>query len=244
MTSFRPIMRMQWKHLLFVHWPIPVEIMRPLIPACFEVDTFDDQAWVGLVPFTMRDVSPVGLPRVPWRGVTDFHECNVRTYVRFGEEVGVYFFSLDAASRLGVWGAKTFFHLPYKNARISLHRHGESIDYRVDRLDPPRATMHCRWSVGEPLPRSQPGELPHFLTERYQLMTTDRAGQPRRCRIAHDLWPLRAAQLVELNDELVAAAGLQVPSSPPLVHHVDHIDVRAGRLETLRKPDGTSEGVG
>ncbi len=234
MTPFRPIMRMQWKHLLFIHWPIPVRLMRPLIPPCFEVDTFDGAAWVGLVPFTMRDVSPVGIPRMPWRGVTDFHECNVRTYVRHGEEAGVYFFSLDAASRLGVWGAKTFFHLPYFNARIGLRRRGETIDYEVDRLDPPRARMRCRWTRGEPLPPSAPDDLPYFLTERYQLFTTDDRGAPFRCPIEHEPWPLREATLDQLDDQLVRAAGLEVPDQAPLLHHVDHLSVRAGRIQRVR----------
>ena len=233
MPALRPILRMRWKHLLFVHWPLEPAVLRPLVPPCFELDTFEGRAYVALVPFTMEDTSPVVLPRVPLRGVTDFHECNVRTYVRRGDEHGVYFFSLDAASRLAVWGARTFFHLPYFNARISLERTGDEIDYHVERTDAPRASLHCRWRAGAALPQSESGELAHFLTDRLQFLTTDRAGKPRRCRIAHEPWPLREAELLELDDSLVRAAGITVPAGAPLLHHVEHLDVRAARLERL-----------
>ncbi len=231
MDAIRPVLRMQWLHLLFAHWPLDPARLRPLVPPCFELDTFDGSAWIALVPFTMRDVSPVFLPRVPWRGVSDFHECNVRTYVRRGDESGVYFFSLDAASRLGVWSARTFFHLPYFNARIELYREGDTIDYTVDRAGRPDASLRCRWRAGRPLPPARPGELAHFLTERYQFLTVDRAGRPRRCRIRHRPWPLRSAELLELDDSLVRSAGIELPDTAPLVHHVDHLDVRAGGLE-------------
>lgn len=227
------VMRMRWRHLLFMHWPVPVDEIRPLVPEPFEIDTFEGAAWVGLVPFTMEDVSPVVLPRMPWRGVTDFHECNVRTYVRHQGEPGVYFFSLDATSRLGVWGARSFFHLPYKFARMGLERVGDEITYSVDRTDAPRATMRCRWRAGDSLPPSQPGERSHFLTERYQLFTTNKRGEPRRCRISHKPWPLREAELLALDDELVAAAGINLPDAEPVLHHADVLEVRAGRLERL-----------
>lgn len=228
-----PIMRMRWLHLLFAHWRVDPATLRWLVPEVFDIDTFDGSAWIGLVPFTMEDVSPIMLPRVPIRGVTDFHECNVRTYVRRGRERGVYFFSLDAASRLAVWGARTFFRLPYKNARIDLHHDGDAIHYRVDRFDAPRTSMRCRWRIGHTLPPAQPGDLAHFLTERYQLMTTDRCGRPYRCRIWHEPWPLRDATLIDLTDGLVHAAGATLPEAEPIVHHVDAIDVRAWLLERM-----------
>ncbi len=233
MADFSAVLRMRWEHLLFMHWPVEPKRLRGLVPPCLELDTFEGSAWVALVPFTMRDVSPVFLPRVPWRGVTDFHECNVRTYVRLGAERGVYFFSLDAASRLGVWGARTLFHLPYYNARIDLDRTGDDVRYGVERLDAPGASLRCRWRAGAPLARAQPGELVHFLTERYSFLTADRSGAPRICRIRHAPWSLRSAELLELDDGLVRAAGITVGDRAPLLHHADRIDVVAGQLRAV-----------
>jgi uncharacterized protein YqjF (DUF2071 family) len=252
MPDGRPVMRMRWRHLLFAHWPIDADVLRPLVPPSLEIDTFEGRAWVGLVPFTMEDVSPVVAPRMPWRGVTDFHECNVRTYVYprgrpdlAGGGVGkggVWFFSLDAASRLAVWGARRFWGLPYFFARMRLHRTEDEIDYAVDRVHAggvAAARLRCRWRALDPLPAAQPGELAHFLTERYCLYTTRRTRGDEsalQCGpIAHAPWPLRRAQLLSLDNSLVRAAGIDGldQSHEPLLYHADELEVRAWRLRPI-----------
>jgi uncharacterized protein YqjF (DUF2071 family) len=272
MSSSFPIIRMRWRHLLFAHWPVlDTAALRALVPAELEIDTFDGRAWVGLVPFTMEDFSPRVLPPVPgglragMRKVTDFHECNVRTYVyprgRSDDPAarGVWFFSLDAASRLAVWGARRFFCVPYFNARMHLHRDGDVIDYCVERLalhphpfplapQPSVAapTLNCRWRALEALPPSQPGDIAHFLTERYFLYAM-RGGALHRGRIAHPPWPLRRAELLSLDDSLVQAAGVEIDHARgPLLHHADALDVRAWWLERVSgriAPRGASPAV-
>jgi uncharacterized protein YqjF (DUF2071 family) len=234
-------MRMQWRHLMFMHWPIAAEKLRSLIPDSLAIDEFDGMAWVGLVPFTMRDVLPAIVPRLPVVSdiprLSAFHECNVRTYVtpRRGDRLpGVWFFSLDAQSRAGVWGARRFFQLPYFYARIRLDRKGDTVRYSVDRRDQPRASMRCQWTAGKSLPPSQPGELSYFLTERYALYSIDSRGGLVRCRIWHRPWPLRDACLQSLTDELVCAAKVEVDRSrPPLLHHADELDVSVWKIERL-----------
>ena len=114
--EWRPALSMRWKHLLFVHWRVPVASLRPLIPEPLQIDTYDGAAWVGFVPFVMESVRPVWLPPIP--KLFDFPEANVRTYVRYGEQRGVWFFSLDAAHRLGVWVARRLWKLPYHYAHM------------------------------------------------------------------------------------------------------------------------------
>src|SRR5579875_1339985 len=114
-----PVGRMNWRELLFIHWPIRPEELRPLVPSQLELDLFEGVAYVGLVPFTMTGVRPVGLP--PVRGLSRFHETNVRTYVhREGRDPGVWFFSLDAANPVAVSLARRLYHLPYYLARMFL----------------------------------------------------------------------------------------------------------------------------
>ena len=113
-------MRMRWEQLLFAHWPLPPHLLRPLIPQELDLDLRDGEAWLGIVPFTMRDVSPRLLPHIP--SIADFHELNVRTYVSYRGKPGVWFFSLDAASRLAVRVARAAFHLPYFDAHMKLER--------------------------------------------------------------------------------------------------------------------------
>ena len=120
-----PVMRQKWRELLFVHWPVRPEELRPLVPPQLDLDLFDGMAYIGLVPFTMTGVRPVGLP--PVRGLSSFHETNVRTYVhRARSDPGVWFFSLDAANRIAVSLARTLYHLPYYHARMFLEREAAS----------------------------------------------------------------------------------------------------------------------
>ncbi len=225
--------------------------MRGLVPEPLEVDTFDGWAWVGLVPFTM--------PRVrhrfgPVPTMRRFHECNVRTYVRCGDERGVWFHSLDATSRLAVAGARMRWRLNYRMAEISIKQHNDCVAYRVRRLDHTRR-MHldqpgvehavddprldCAWTIGEALPRAQPGELEHFLTERYGLFALDRHGGVRIGRIHHDPWPLRQATLDRLDDaSLATAAGVPAEVISDVAPHVmaaDTIEVDAWALEAVSR---------
>jgi hypothetical protein len=48
-----------------VHWRVPAAALRPLVPAPLAIDTFDGDAFVGIVPFTMRGVRPRWSPAVP-----------------------------------------------------------------------------------------------------------------------------------------------------------------------------------
>ena len=149
----RTVMRQQWRDLLFLHWPVPVEQLRPLIPAELAIDTYEGQAYIGLVPFTMRNVRPTWSPPVP--PLSHFHEINVRTYVhRQGRDPGVWFFSLDAANPIAVKIARLWFKLPYFYARMRLNKTQEDtaavsrhptlllptpcIDYISERLWPAR----------------------------------------------------------------------------------------------------------
>ena len=224
--------RMTWSQLLFLHWPVAADRLAALLPAGVEVDEHDGTAWIGLVPFSMPLIQPAWWPgRAALPGMTRFHECNVRTYVTCGSEQGVWFFSLDAASWLAVRVARARFSLPYRHARIRLERDGDEIDYAVDRRDGP-GTLRCRWRIGERLPPSEPGGIAHFLTERYALFT-HRNGRIHRGRVAHEPWPLREAELLELDDTLVKEAGFEVEGPPTYVHAADPIAVEAWNLERV-----------
>ena len=147
----RAAQRQSWHELLFLHWSVPVEALRPLVPSRLEIDTYEGRAYVGLVPFTMTGVRPVWAPAVP--GLSSFHEVNVRTYVHLGgREPGVWFLSLDASSLLAVLIARATYHLPYRFARMSLTRgpQGE-VRYSSERRWPgptPAACAMRYWPVG------------------------------------------------------------------------------------------------
>src|SRR5450755_4087700 len=126
-------MKQTWHDLLFAHWPVPLATLRPLIPALLEIDQFDGQSWVGVVPFRMSGIRRRGIPAVP--GLSSFPELNVRTYVTHGEKPGVYFFSLDAANLPAVWAARKFFHLPYFHAEMSCRNRLGDVLYSSRRIE-------------------------------------------------------------------------------------------------------------
>ncbi|HMC57503.1 MAG TPA: DUF2071 domain-containing protein, partial [Gemmatimonadaceae bacterium] len=175
---------MRWVDLAFMHWRVDASVLRPLIPAALEIDTFDGSAWVGVTPFRMSDVHPVALPPIPT--ARNFPELNVRTYVRRGAASGVWFFSLDAASQLAVFGARAIVGLPYFHASMLERRVGNDIHYesvRTGHHNAP-AELRARYRPTGDVFHSAPGSLEHFLTERYSLFS-ERMGRLLRVDIEH-----------------------------------------------------------
>lgn len=222
----QPVMHQTWGKLLFMHWRISEKALRPLIPERLRIDTFDGSAWIAVTPFTMWDIRafPPYLPPVP--GLSSMHELNVRTYVYLDNVPGVWFFSLDANSTVAVITARTFFHLPYVNAEMSLEEKAETIDYSSRRTerDAHEAEFEATWKKGETLPYSHPGSLEFFLTERYCLYAA-RGQKLYRCRIFHQPWPLQKAVLSSFNSTMIEAQGLPTPEGEPLLHYAEELSV-------------------
>lgn len=222
----------QWSDLLFVHWRVPIELLRPLIPRELEIDTFNGDAWLGLVPFHMSRVRPAWFPAVPF--VSSFHETNLRTYVHFrGRNPGVWFISLDAASRLAVEVARWKWHLNYFRAEMAIERIGNSVRYsssRTDARSARRAQVDITARIGErqnsaPGVSVERGSLEHFLAERYVLYAGKRDGRLLRGRVHHAPYPLRSAELVSLRQTLSAAAEVPVSSQPDHVLYSEGVTV-------------------
>lgn len=225
------MLEMHWHDLLFMHWPVPAEALRGLIPRSLALETYGGTAWLGVVPFRMRHVHPRGIPPVPW--LSAFPELNVRTYVSAGGKPGVWFFSLDAANPVAVRLARAGFHLPYFDARMALQCHNDLIEYtsqRTHRRAPP-ARLHMRYRPTGPIYRSAPGSLEHWLTERYCLYAADRRGRVWRCNIDHVPWPLQPAEAeIDIN-AMTYQIGLRPPDTPPLLHFAQRLVVAAWLLE-------------
>jgi uncharacterized protein YqjF (DUF2071 family) len=229
-----PIMYQNWGKLLFMHWRIDEKLLRPLIPAPLEIETCDGSAWIGVVPFTMWGIRASFLPPIP--GSSAFPELNVRTYVYHRGVPSVWFLSLDAANKLAVWGARTFYHLPYFNARMSLDQTRNTISYsslRNDRRGPP-AEFQATWRIGEAQPPTSPGSLEFFLTERYCLDSEHR-GKLYRARIHHQPWPLKRAEIVSLNSSMIESHGLPTPAGNPLLHYCERLSVEIWSLREIQE---------
>ncbi|PYR58708.1 MAG: hypothetical protein DMF85_09880 [Acidobacteria bacterium] len=228
------IMTQTWHDLLFAHWPVDVEMLRAKIPAGFELDLFDRQAWVAVVPFHMSNVTPRGLPGLPW--VSAFPELNVRTYVTVAGKPGVYFFSLDAGNPLAVGAARALFHLPYYSASMRVDEDNGWIRYHSRRANGTAAEFSGRYRPIGPVRPPAPGTLEHFLTERYCLHTVDGSFRAHRAEIHHPPWPLQEAEAEISMNTMAEAAGVRLPAMAPLLHFAKRQDAVAWPLMRTSEP--------
>jgi len=211
------LMGQTWHDLLFAHWPLEPEALRPLVPNPLALDLRNGRAWLGITPFVVGGLRMRGIPPLPW--LSRFPELNVRTYVDHGGRPGIYFFSLDAGRLAGVAAARRAYRLPYFHADMSARREGGRVRYesrRIDASGPPAAFDASYGPAGAHLPIEH-GSLERWLAERYCLYVVDDRGRALRADIHHRPWPLQPANAhLELNS-MADPLGL-VLDSEPLLH--------------------------
>ena len=224
------VLRMRWHDLLFMHWPVPEDGLRQLVPQALDLDGFDGSAWLGVVPFRMEDVRPRFSPAVP--GLSAFPELNLRTYVTHEDKPGVYFFSLDAHNPIAVRLARATFGLPYFDAEMSCEtsKDGE-VRYRSVRTHKgaPGARFAASYRPsGEPY-ESGPGTLENFLTERYCLYSAgvDGSGPLKRGDIHHRMWPLQPAEAEVEELAMTGQIGVELPETGPVLYYARRLDIVA-----------------
>lgn len=221
-------MRQKWRDLAYVHWRYDPAEVQPLLPTPLTVDTFDGSAWVGLIPFSMRDIGLPHGPAIPYLG--SFPEINVRTYVIHEGRPGVWFFSLDVNRFLPAVVARLTYRLPYCWGRASHVVTDEVWTTRIRRRWP-RAVDPAEIVIrpGDPI---EPDDLDHFLSARWGLYSPSRRGV-RYAPVDHEPWPLRVGELVRADTSLVEAAGLSRPMGEPHVRCSPGVSVRIGRPRSV-----------
>ena len=231
----RLVMYQEWRSLLFLHWEVSPESVQARLPNGLTVDTLKSKTYLGLVPFTMRNVRPIWSPSVPW--LSHFHETNVRVYVKDASgRAGVYFFSLEAANPVAVEIARGLFKLPYHWAKMTLQHQGSQIHYATERLSHPPKPAHCRLTYGpQPgtaLAAALPGTLEHFLVERYKLFSLS-GKQLFVGRVAHAPYQFQPATISGLDQSLTHASGFPLDTPPLLAHYSPGVKVNVFALESV-----------
>jgi uncharacterized protein YqjF (DUF2071 family) len=218
-------MTQRWLDLTYVHWRVEPGAVADRIPDGLTPDLFDGSAWVGLVPFQMADIAVPPFRPVPYFGT--FPETNVRTYVTGPAGPGVWFDSLDVTRLAPVLVARSTYRLPYIWSEMSIDKPAGYVEYRCRRRWPRGAGARSHVAI-RPGSRLDPSPLDHFLTSRWGLYTTW-LGRLAYAPVTHEAWPLRSVTEIQVEDELVAAAGYDPSGGVEHVAYSPGVAVRIGR---------------
>jgi uncharacterized protein len=220
----RAIGYQRWHEILFVHWTVPMSVVRPLVDSRLDIDTSEgDLAWITETPFTLVGGRLRGLPALP--KVSTFHELNLRTYVHLrGREPGVWFFSLDAASRLASILARAVMALPYHHSHMHRSSEGRFQFYECRRRGS-AAFFRGQWSTSGAVQTAPAASLQDFLLNRFWLYSTHRAGRLVKQAIWHEPWRFFAVDSAEIDENLALAAGLPKLGAPATTQFSTGADV-------------------
>ncbi len=214
-----PVMYQSWQKLLFAHWKFdPVQLQKLLPPGLF-VDTWDGDAWVGVVPFFMRNIRPCWSPVVPW--ISNFLELNLRTYVYDKQGTpGVWFFSLSANRGAAVALGRSWFHLPYYWSKMSATENAHGwINYQCCRFaDNDRRISHYKYRGVGNIRTAADNTLEFFLVERYLLFSQMPDGQLCTGQVHHIPYQIQTAELDIWDENVLAIDNMPVTGKPP-----DHV---------------------
>lgn len=233
MPASPPVMRQTWCQLLFLHWAVEPDVVRSRLPQGLKPDLYDGSAWIGVVPFAMRNVRPAGLPPVPW--LSDFLELNVRTYaVDAAGRPGVWFDSLDCNQPVAVGIARRFFHLNYRHARMRASETGGRVLYRSQLMKDAGPIVRFDYEPTGSASEAVLGSLDFFLVERYRLFAASRRGALFTGRVHHAPYRIRSAVLHADCAEALQLAGLSPELGQPAhICYSDGVDVGIHAMEVL-----------
>lgn len=214
-------MTQTWRDLLFLHWPVDPPTIRKYVPEELELDLYDNKAWIGIVLFKARCTRPRFMPPVP--GAANFLEVNVRTYVKYKNKTGVYFFSLDANSKLAAETASFGGFLPYRSAKMSFGKKKGQINFKSVTKENPQEKIALQYQIS-PQPVAST-ELEKWLTERYCLWTKP-GDRLLRLDIAHTSWKLKYVQGEIVENTMASYLGLNFKCEKPMAHYAEMKKVR------------------
>ena len=194
-----------WEHTFWAHWSVPAGELRSRVPGELEIEEHDGSAWLGIMVFRVRALRARGA--LPLPGISSFLQLNVRTYVRGPDGLpGVWFFSIDASSRLAALGLRRVYHVPAFHARMTLEPVEEWQEAECVRVGEPARVFSARYRATGETFHAKLGSLESFLTERYRLFTAEGSAE-----MHHDRWLLSPA---EAEIELASIAPVALAGAP------------------------------
>ena len=217
------VMKQEWKDVVFLHWPVEADWLRRFVPKELEIDLYDKQAWIGVVLFRAKATGLRLLPPIP--STRSYLELNVRTYVKYGNRQGVYFFSLDADSRLAVIAASLGGFLPYKHADMSMSKKAGQWIFASRRIEGGQFSESFRMAFQEEPKPIAASPLEQWLTERYCLWTKPKK-QLYRVDITHPPWTLHYLKGQIHQNTLASYLPVSLHHQTPICHYSKRLKTR------------------
>lgn len=200
---------------IFMHWKVNASVLRALVPQGLEIDTLGDTAWITIVAFSVRNLQVPVIPPMPF--YSDFHEVNVRTYVKRNGIPGIYFLSIEAQKLVPVLMARLLAGLPY--VRSDITRNGSSIHSKnKERM----LELDLKYHPKEQLNRKS--ELDIWLTERHALYQEE-GGSLYRIDVHHKEWSLQSAKLKHKVVRYPIIGNSYYAGKPNLAHYASEVRV-------------------
>lgn len=206
----------EWNKVVFLHWKISADILEKYIPKDLEIDLYNDKAWVSLVCFDMENIRPKSLP--PFAPVSNFHEINLRTYVKKNDKQGVYFLNIEGSKSISCQIAKILSQLPYKHS--TMHRSNGHFQSKSKQNND---NFDLSYSKSHSLKMKTPLDL--WLTERYCLYQ-DYKKSMNTYDIHHIEWPINEIKVKSLFFNYSKFNEL-IQGQPNLMHYSPGVQVLA-----------------
>jgi uncharacterized protein len=214
------VMHQRWHEIAFFHWSCEPALLKPRIPKGLQLDTYNGKAWISLTPFFLNGLRP---PMFPQPLALEFPETNLRTYVIGPEGPAIWFFSLDAGKLLPVAGARMTFGLPYFWADMHVDIGAAENFYFSNRGG--RAKTRIR--IAKEARITEQSALDVFLTARFRLYSMAH-GQLLTAEVQHPPWQLHRARILEFEEDVRKAMGVEFPGVDFLAHHSPGVDTKIG----------------
>lgn len=185
-----------WEDILFIHKPVNPELLKSFIPYPLEIDLYNNKAWLSIVLFRATGSRLRFMP--PHLSFPTYYQMNIRTYVRFGNEGGVYFFKIHTSNKL-VTLAGNILALPFSNANMMINKDKDNLLFNANYLFNQRESkLNLTYKAQKETINPSDDSLAYFLTERYAVLMI-RGNSIIKAPIFHTPWELNKANFSIFN---------------------------------------------
>lgn len=205
----RVFLQAEWRDLAMLNYEVPLELVRPYLPAGVELDTFEGRCFVSIVGFRFLRTRLLGLP-IPFH--RNFDEINLRLYVRrrVGSETqrGVVFVKEIVPRRAIAMIANVFYGENYAAHPMSHEMDRETRRVTYGWRNRGRSNAFTLQLLGSPAV-PEPDSEPEFITEHYWGYTKRSPSRTSEYQVEHPQWRVCTARIEAFDVDIAATYGAE-----------------------------------